>query len=168
MNRGGSGRRDLSALFHPASVAVIGATAEAGHIRGRITGVLVEAMASPGLEFILGVSRDDTFGPMLLLGHGGVDAGLMADRVLTPLLVGETEAMRLIDRLDRGRMMGARRGRPARDRAALARLVAALGRLAWDFRERIAEIDLNPVIVGAEGEGVAVVDALMVQEARER
>jgi predicted RNA-binding protein len=43
-----------------------------------------------------------------------------------------------------------------------------VARLAWDFRGRIREIDLNPVIVGAEGEGVAVADALVVQEARPR
>ena len=51
---------------------------------------------------------------------------------------------------------------------ALTRLVMSLGRLAWDLRERIVEIDLTPLIVGAEGEGVAVVDALMVQEGRTR
>jgi acyl-CoA synthetase (NDP forming) len=117
---------------------------------------------------ILGVSRDETFGPMLLLGRGGVEAERLADRVITPLPVDGSEAERLIDRLDRGRLMGAHRGRPPRDRAALARLVVSLARLAWDFRERIREIDLNPVIVGAEGEGVAVVDALMVQEAPKR
>jgi acetate---CoA ligase (ADP-forming) len=88
--------------------------------------------------------------------------------VTTPLPLDEAEVRRLIDRLDRGKLMGARRGHPRRDRMALARLVMSLGRLAWDFRERIIEIDLNPVIVGAEGEGVAVVDALMVQEVRPR
>lgn len=133
-----------------------------------IAGVLVQAMVKPGLELILGVNRDETFGPMLMLGRGGVDVERVADRAMTPLPVDEPEAHRLIDRLDRGRLMGAHRGRPARDRAALARLVVTLGRLAWDLRDRIREIDLNPVIVGAEGEGVAVVDALVVQEAPQR
>lgn len=133
-----------------------------------VLGVLVEAMVKPGLELILGVSKDDTFGPLLLLGRGGLDAERIAERVMTPLPLDEAEARRLIDRLDRGRLMNAHRGRPPRDRAALARLVVAMGRLAWDLRDRVREIDLNPVIVGAEGEGVAVVDALMVQEARQR
>jgi acetate---CoA ligase (ADP-forming) len=136
--------------------------------KAAISGVLVQAMVKPGLELILGVSRDETFGPMLLIGRGGVDAERLADRVMTPLPIDESEALRLIDRLDRGRMLGAHRGSPPRDRAALARLVVTLGRLAWDFRDRIREIDLNPVIVGSEGEGVAVVDALMVQVARPR
>jgi hypothetical protein len=105
---------------------------------------------------------------MLMLGRGGVDVERVADRVMTPLPVDEPEAHRLIDRLDRGRLMGAHRGRPARDRAALARLAVTLGRLAWDLRDRIREMDLNPVIVGAEGEGVAVVDALVVHEAPQR
>ncbi len=124
-------------------------------------------MAKTGLELILGMSRDETFGPMFLLGCGGIDAELVANRVMTPLPVDAAEAERLIDRLDRG-IMRAHRGRPARDRAALARLVVSVARLAWDFRGRIREIDLNPVIVGAEGEGVAVADALVVQEARPR
>jgi acyl-CoA synthetase (NDP forming) len=133
-----------------------------------IAGVLVEAMARPGLELILGVNRDDTFGPMFMLGCGGIDVERVSDQVMTPLPIDEAEARRLIDRLDRGRWMSAHRGRPARDCAALARLMVSLGQLAWDFRARIREIDLNPVIVGAAGEGVAVVDALMVQEARPR
>ncbi len=133
-----------------------------------IAGVLVEAMVKPGLELILGVSRDDTFGPMLLLGRGGVDVERVSDRMMTPLPIDEAEALRLIDRLDRGRLLDAHRGRPARDRAALARLVVLLGQMAWDLRDRVREIDLNPVIVGVEGEGVAVVDALMVQEAHTR
>jgi acetyltransferase len=83
----------------------------------------------------------------------------MAERVMTPLPVDLDEAQRLIARLDRGRLMGA-----GRDRAALATLIVSLARFACDFRERIREIDLNPVILGAAGEGVAVVDALMVQE----
>lgn len=136
--------------------------------KSSISGVLVEAMAKPGLELILGVSRDDTFGPMVLLGRGGIEVERSADRVMTPLPVLEAEAERLIDRFDRGRLMGAHRGRPARDRTALTRLVVSLARLGWDFRDRIREIDLNPVIVGEEGEGVAVVDALMVQEPCER
>lgn len=124
-----------------------------------IQGVLVEAMARPGLELILGVSRDDTFGPLLLLGRGGIDVETMAERVMTPLPVDLGEAERLSARLDRGRLGGAER-----DHAALAALMVSLARFAGDFSDRIREIDLNPVILGAADEGIAVVDALMVQE----
>jgi len=65
-----------------------------------VSGVLVQAMEKPGLELLLGVSRDETFGPMLLLGRGGVEAERLADRVMTPLPVDSSEAERLIDRLD--------------------------------------------------------------------
>jgi len=129
----------------------------------RVAGVLVEAMARPGLDLILGMSVDETFGPLLLLGRGGIEVEALGDRVMTPLPVGAAEAERLIDRLDRGRLMASRRGRPARDRRALVALILALARLAGDFAGRLTEIDLNPVILGAEGEGAAVADALMVQ-----
>jgi len=129
-----------------------------------IHGVLVQAMARPGLELILGVSRDDTFGPLLLLGRGGVEVETAAEGAMTPLPVDREEALRLIARLDRGRLMAAGRARAARDREALARLIVALARFASDFAERVGEIDLNPAILGAAGEGIAVVDALMVQE----
>ena len=129
-----------------------------------IMGVLVQAMAKPGLELILGVSRDETFGPLLLLGRGGVEVEAMAEAMMTPLPVDAGEASRLVARLDRGRLFGAGRSRAARDRDALARLIVSLARFASDFAGRVREIDLNPVILGAEGEGIAVVDALMVQE----
>ncbi|HVM80817.1 MAG TPA: acetate--CoA ligase family protein [Stellaceae bacterium] len=129
-----------------------------------IQGVLVQAMAKPGLELILGASRDETFGPLLLLGRGGVEVETAAEGAMTPLPVDREEALRLIARLDRGRLMGAGRGRAARDRQALAGLIVSLARFASDFAGRVREIDLNPAILGAEGEGIAVVDALMVQE----
>jgi acetate---CoA ligase (ADP-forming) len=131
-----------------------------------IRGVLVEAMAKPGLELILGVACDETFGSLLLLGRGGSDVGSIADRVLTPLPLDAREAECLVDRLDRGRLFRAQHGRPPRDRKALVALILVVARLAQDFAGRIREIDLNPVIVGLEGEGVAVVDALMVQGTR--
>src|SRR5262249_12136062 len=104
-----------------------------------ISGVLVQAMVERGHELILGVSRDATFGPMLLLGRGGVDVELVADVVMTPLPIDEAEARRLIDRFDRRRLMEAHRGRPARDRTALARLIVELGRVGWDLRDRVRE-----------------------------
>jgi len=129
----------------------------------RIAGVLVEAMAKPGLELILGVGEDETFGSLLLLGRGGIEVEALGDRTMTPLPVDLTAAEWLVEYFDRGCLLAAHRGRPARDRRALVALMLALGRLARDFGGRLTEIDLNPVILGAEGEGLLVVDALMVQ-----
>jgi len=129
----------------------------------RITGVLVQAMAAPGLELILGISHDQTFGPMLLLGRGGVDAEALGDRAMTPLPLDTAAAERLVDQFDRGRFLSAHRNRRARDRRALVGLMLALAQIAQDFAGRLMEIDLNPVILGAEGEGAMAVDALMVQ-----
>jgi acetate---CoA ligase (ADP-forming) len=129
----------------------------------RVTGVLVEAMVEPGLELILGVSEDETFGPLLLLGRGGVEVEALADRVMTPLPIDEAAAERMIRQFDRARLLDADRGRPARDRRALVELMLTLGSLAQDFTGRLREIDLNPVILGADGKGLKVVDALMVQ-----
>lgn len=129
----------------------------------RVDGVLVETMAAPGLELILGVGHDDTFGPMLLLGCGGIEVERAPDRVMTPLPLDAATAERLIEQFDRGRFLAAHRNRAARDRRALVALILRLARLAEDFAGRITEIDLNPVILGAEGEGATIVDALMVQ-----
>ena len=129
----------------------------------RIRGVLVEAMAPPGQEVILGIKRDATFGPLLLVGLGGVNVELLQDVVLAPVPLSRTAARDLIVRLKGARLFSAYRGRAASDVDALADAMVRLGLLAKDFAEEIDEIDLNPVIVHLEGQGLSVVDALVIK-----
>ncbi|HWB46437.1 MAG TPA: acetate--CoA ligase family protein [Hyphomicrobiaceae bacterium] len=130
-----------------------------------ILGVLVQPMAPPGHEVILGIKRDATFGPMLMVGLGGVLVELLQDVALAPVPLDDRQARDLIESLKGARLLRGYRGTPPADVGALATLMAQLSRLAAEHVEDIAEIDLNPVLVHEQGRGVTVVDALIVKSA---
>jgi acyl-CoA synthetase (NDP forming) len=135
-------------------------TADAAAIQ--VDGVLVQAMAAPGVEVIVGVYRDPTFGPMVTVGPGGVLAELVDDTRTAPLPISPADAAALLAESRLADLLAGYRGQPAADRAALIQLIVDLGTLAVGHRDHLAEIDLNPVIVHADGAGVTVVDALIV------
>jgi acyl-CoA synthetase (NDP forming) len=139
------------------------AGAKAAHPAAVIHGVLVQRMAPPGIEIILGVSRDPDFGPMLMVGLGGIHVEVLRDVAFAPVPIGPDEALALVAELKGAALLDGVRGAPPADRAALADLIAALSRFAADHAEAIDEIDLNPVIVHAQGERLSVVDALIVK-----
>jgi len=128
-----------------------------------VDGVLVQPMAPPGREIILGVSRDPTWGPLLMVGLGGVLVEALGDVVLSPVPIDHDAARALLDRLKAAKVLGRYRSAPPADVDALVELMVRLSLFAADFADEIAEIDLNPVIVHAEGEGVSIVDALIVR-----
>jgi len=128
-----------------------------------IDGVMVAPMARPGREVILGVNRDPRWGPLLMVGLGGVLVEAMADTALAPVPLDDDAARELIGRLKGARLFEAFRGAPPADVDALAALMVSLSRLAADHADMIGEIDLNPVIVHAKGDGVTVVDALVIK-----
>ncbi len=129
----------------------------------RIDGVLVQPMAAPGREVLLGVSRDPTWGPLLAVGLGGVLVEVLGDVALTPVPLDHAGARALIGRLRGAQLFESYRGMPPADTAALADLMVRLSLFAADHADDIAAIDLNPVIVHALGDGVSVVDALIVK-----
>ena len=128
-----------------------------------IHGVLVQEMAPRGQEMILGVTRDPTFGPMLMVGLGGIHVEVLRDIVFAPVPIGQEEALSLLGELQGAALLEGLRGAPPADRAALAKLMATLSRFAADHTDLIEEIDLNPVIVHPQGQGLTVVDALIVK-----
>jgi acyl-CoA synthetase (NDP forming) len=142
------------------------ASAKAYKAGAAIEGVLVQAMAPKGREVILGVNRDPHFGPMLMLGLGGIHVEVLKDVAFAPVPVSRPEAEALIDRLKGAALLGPVRGQPAADRTALADMIVRLSELAADHKDTIAEIDLNPVIVHPEGQGATIADALIVKVAR--
>jgi acyl-CoA synthetase (NDP forming) len=149
-----------------AAYAQVLAGAKAAHPDAAIEGVLVQKMATPGCEIILGVTRDPDFGPMLMVGLGGIHVEVLRDVAFAPVPIGSEEALALLGEL-RGVALfdGVRGARPA-DKAALAELIASLSRFAADHADQIAEIDLNPVIVHPQGHGLTIVDALIVKRRR--
>lgn len=129
-----------------------------------IHGVLIQPMANKGQEVILGINRDPAFGPMLMVGLGGVFVEIMKDVAFAPAPLAEEDAYTLLDQLKGKKLLEGVRGEPAADTAALVELMVNLSRFAADFADEIQEIDLNPVLVHPEGEGVTVVDALIVKQ----
>ena len=138
--------------------------AKSAHPDAAISGVLVQAMAAPGIEIILGVTRDPVFGPMLMVGLGGIHVEVLRDVVFAPVPLGKDEALRLLSELKGAALLNGVRGAPPADRMALAELIATLSCFAADHGDLIEEIDLNPVIVHPKGQGFTVVDALIVKQ----
>jgi acetate---CoA ligase (ADP-forming) len=129
-----------------------------------IDGVLVQPMALSGREMILGVNRDATWGPLLMVGLGGVLVEALGDVVLSPVPVDHDAARAMLGRLKGEKLLGKYRGAPAADVEALVEMMVRLSHFAADYADDIAEIDLNPVIVHAKGSGVSIVDALIVRQ----
>jgi acyl-CoA synthetase (NDP forming)/GNAT superfamily N-acetyltransferase len=114
----------------------------------RLVGVLVQPMAAPGRELLVGVAGDDTFGPLVVLGLGGVDAELVADRTCRLVPLTDTDAAGMVGALRGSALMFDTDAVEVRDqdRAAVVDVLLRVGRLA-ELVPEIAEADLNPVIV---------------------
>jgi acyl-CoA synthetase (NDP forming) len=128
-----------------------------------VDGVLIQPMAAPGCEVILGINRDPTWGPLLMVGLGGVLVEALGDVALSPVPIDKDAARTLLARLKGAKLFEAHRGAPAADVDALVALMVRLSQFATDHADDIAEIDLNPVIVHARGRGVSIADALIVR-----
>src|ERR1700730_7999335 len=105
------------------------AGAKATHPDATVHGVLVQAMAPPGHEIILGITRDATFGPMLMVGLGGIHVEVLRDVAFAPVPIGPDEALALLSELKGATLLDGVRGAPPADRAALAELMATLSRV---------------------------------------
>jgi acetate---CoA ligase (ADP-forming) len=127
-----------------------------------IRGVLVQEMARPGREVIAGVVNDRDFGPLIMVGLGGVHVEVLRDVAVAPLPLDGREAMATLRRLRSIALLEGVRGEPPADLPALADLLVRLAAFADAWRDRLAEVDLNPVRVYPEGDGAVVIDALML------
>jgi len=139
--------------------------AQARSYRGKaqIDGVLVQPMAPTGREIILGVNNDAAFGPMLMIGLGGIYVEVIRDVVFAPAPVSSDEARAMLEQLQGIALLHGVRGQSPSDITALVDLMVTVSQIADDWRNEIAEIDLNPVLVHAQGKGLSVVDALIVK-----
>ncbi len=128
-----------------------------------LEGVLVEVMAPKGLEMIVGARRDPDWGPVLVVGLGGVWVEALNDVRLMPADLSRAGVIEEIHLLRGARLLRGSRGRPAADVDSLAEAVLRIA-AAIRARPEIMEIDVNPLIVLAAGEGVVALDALIVSE----
>ena len=126
-----------------------------------ITGFLVQPMAKGLAEAILGFRRDPETGPVVLVGAGGVMAELHRDTALRCAPVSEAEARAMIEEVKGLKPLAGWRGLPKGDLDALAGAIVAVSRLA--AVAEVAEAEINPLIIHAEGQGVTVADAWVVR-----
>jgi acyl-CoA synthetase (NDP forming) len=134
--------------------------------RARIAGVLVAQMAQGGIELILGTKKDPVFGPVVMVGLGGIFAEVLRDVALQIAPVTEQQATQMLRSLKAFPLLDGARGRAKADVAAAARAVAALSQFAAQHADVVAEIDINPLVVMDQGQGAFALDALLVPETK--
>lgn len=133
------------------------ASARRAHPDATIEGFLVQQMAA-GVEVLVGVREDAQFGPVLVLGSGGVLVELLADVTVQLLPVTREGVIRALSGLKLQKLLDGYRGAPPADIEALCDAVEALAAFYLDHRGRIADLEINPLIVRPKGQGVCAVD----------
>ena len=126
-----------------------------------LEGVLVQEMVTGGTEVIVGVTQDPQLGPVLLFGLGGVLVELMRDVALRICPVTRWDAEEMVDEVTGSRLLKGFRGRPACDMTALVDTLLKVSDLAVSLSDRVQEIEINPLAVLPEGQGVRALDALV-------
>jgi acyl-CoA synthetase (NDP forming) len=126
-----------------------------------LDGALVEAMGARGLELVVGARRDADWGPVVLVGLGGVWIEALKDVRLLPADMAEADIVQELQRLKAAPMLAGLRGQPGADLGSIARVVAAIG-AQMRANPAITEIDVNPLV--AYPDRVLALDALLVEQ----
>ncbi|THT96288.1 CoA-binding protein [Lampropedia puyangensis] len=134
--------------------------------QARIDGLQVQRMMPPGHEMVIGVVRDADFGPLVMLGLGGIYIEVLRDVVFAPAPLTAAQARAMVLQLKALPILQGVRGQPAADIDALVQMLVQVSRLAAEHADRIQEIDLNPVLVYPAGLGAVAVDALLVTQSQ--
>ena len=130
-----------------------------------IEGYLVEKMAPKGLELIIGMRRDPTFGPLMMFGLGGVVVELFKDVGFGIAPLSPQQAREMIESTRAGKLLQGFRGGPVYDLDAVVDVIGRLSQLALDHPS-IAEVEVNPLLVLPEGQGALVLDARMIIDSK--
>ncbi|HAA93469.1 MAG TPA: CoA-binding protein [Rhodospirillaceae bacterium] len=126
----------------------------------KIEGVLVEAMAEPAVEMVIGLKRDPAFGNVIMVGLGGVFVEVMKDVAIRLCPVTLAEALHMLETLRSSSILDGVRGGPVADRTKLAQMIVDVSRFGAAAGDNLVELDLNPVFAGPDG--AVAVDWLMV------
>ncbi len=154
------GLRDAAAVR--TAFAEVVANARAYDADARIDGAVVQEMVSGGVETIVGVSYDAQLGPTLLFGTGGVMVEVYNDVALRLCPITRGDALEMIDEVKGARLLRGYRGAPAADVDALADVLVGVSQMAAQLEGSLGELDINPLMVLPEGQGVKAADALVV------
>ncbi len=144
-----------------AGAAAMLARIQASHPEAAIDGLLVQPMAASGAELILGGRQDPQFGPVVLVGLGGIFVEILEQAVLRVAPVTRAEAWEMLAELRGGRILQGARGGEKADLEALVDALLRLSQLLVDF-EQIKEIDINPLRVFPSGQGCLALDARLI------
>jgi acetyltransferase len=125
-------------------------------------GVLVQEMVT-GLELLVGMRVDPQFGPIVVLGLGGIFVEALDDLALRLLPVDATDVRGMLEQLRGRRLFGPFRGQPARDVDAVIASVVALGDIFLTAGDWIVDLEINPLTILARGHGVRAVDVRIVK-----
>jgi acyl-CoA synthetase (NDP forming) len=126
-----------------------------------LDGALVEKMSPKGVELMVGAKRDPQWGTVLLLGLGGIWVEALGDVQLLPVDAAEPQIVEALRKLRTAKLLDGFRGAPPADIEAAAGVVMAIGRLMQTVPE-VTEVDVNPLMVHAKGQGATALDALIV------
>ncbi len=132
-----------------------------------IEGVLIQKLAPNGAEVILGMSRYPQFGPLLMVGLGGIFVELFEDVVFRLAPIGRNEARRMIRKIRGYKLFEGFRGRPKSDVEILERLMVSLSNMAMNHPE-IQQLDVNPLLVHEKGSGATVADCRIILKALDK
>ncbi len=138
---------------------------KAVHPDARIDGVLVQEMVSDGLEVIIGMVHDPQFGPLVMLGLGGIYVEVLKDAAFRLPPLDEEDVREMLAELRGGALLSGLRGRERRDVDALVGCVVRFGDFVTHNAGRFTSVEMNPVMVRPEGRGVVVADALITVSA---
>lgn len=131
--------------------------------QGTLDGILIEEMARPGLELVLGGRNDPEWGSFVVFGLGGVWVEALDAVEMLPAYAGRAQILDRLHQMRGAKLLGPFRGQPARDVEAAASAILALGAILRAHPE-IKEVDVNPLTIFARGEGVMALDALFIVE----
>jgi len=137
-----------------------------------VEGVLVCEMVTDGVETVVGVSQDELFGPVVMVGLGGILVEVLGDVAFVVPPFGRDEAERMVRELKGFPLLDGARGAAPADVGALVDVIMKVQRLALDLADpsdvALAELDVNPLLVRPEGKGAVALDALVVAHGAER
>ncbi len=143
-----------------AGYTAVMANAERVSPPSRINGVLVQPMVPQGIELVVGARNDPLFGPLIVVGLGGVLVEVLKDTALSPAPVTPFQAEGLLRQLKGIKLLEGFRGMPAVNIQRLAQVISDVSRFAADHRDTVAELDVNPLICA--GDRITAVDALII------
>jgi acyl-CoA synthetase (NDP forming) len=130
--------------------------------RSEVEGVLISPMRSQGIEFIVGVTWDEQWGAMLVLGLGGIFVEVLSDSVIVPLPTSPTAVLNALSKLKGAAVLKGLRGKKPVDQDKLVDIVLKIAQVALALGERVESLEINPLSV--DGSDIVALDALIIEK----